>query len=89
MELSQPVLGDLIPAVPYVEQHPSVGWKQGWSLVGLKERGHGGISQGMLPSDRHQSKDDKAVIEIVTSALGEERSKSSSIESWKSGNGKD
>lgn len=89
VELSQPILGDLIPAVPSVEQHPSVGWKQGWGrMLGLEEGGYTGTSQGMFTSARHQSRDDKAVMEAVTPAVGEERSRSSSTGSWKSGNRK-
>lgn len=87
MEFSQPILRDLIPAVPSMEQHPSVGWKQGWScMLGLEEGGHGGTSQEVLTSARHWSRDDKTVMETVTPALVEERIKSCSTESWKSAN---
>lgn len=55
--------------------------------VSLEEGGHLAASQGTPTAARHRFRAAKVVMETVTPALGEERSRSSSTESWNSGNG--
>lgn len=51
------------------------------AMSGLEEEGHVLASRGMQTAARHQFRAAKVVMETVTPALGEERSKSSSTES--------